>query len=71
MVCTIRPEKDKPNQTRITAGGNLLNNYPGETSTNMAGLELIRIYWQSELSTKNEKIPQEVIDEYDPNPESK
>ena len=44
-VCTVRPEKDEPNRSRITAGGNLLHDYPGNTSTDTAGLELIKIHW--------------------------
>ena len=53
-VCTVRPEKDKPNRTRITTGGNLLE-YPGKTTTDTAGLELIKIHWQLVLSTENAK----------------
>ena len=43
-VCTVRPEKDEPNRSRITTGGNLLHDYPGNTSTDTAVLELIKIY---------------------------
>ena len=53
-VCTVRPEKDEPDQTRITAGGNLLD-YPGDTSTDTAGLVLIKMHWQSVLAKKNAK----------------
>lgn len=42
-VCTVRPEKEEENRTRVTAGGNLLD-YPGDTSTDTAGLELIKIH---------------------------
>ena len=50
-VCTYRPEKTEKNRTRITAGGNLLTDYPGEISTDTAGLELIKIHWNSVIST--------------------
>ena len=53
-VCTVRPEKEEPNRTRITAGGNLIN-YPGDTSTDTAGLELVKVHWQSVLSTPGSK----------------
>ena len=54
-VCTVRPKKDEPNRSRITAGGNLLHDYPGNVSTDTAGLELIKVHWQSILSTENAK----------------
>lgn len=36
---------DEPNCLRIIANGNLLTDYPGNTSTNTTGLELIQIHW--------------------------
>ena len=51
IVCSVRPEKDEPNRTRITAGGNLITDYPGETSTETASLETIKIHLNSVLST--------------------
>ena len=54
-VCTIRPEKDEKNRTRITAGGNLITAYPGNVSTETADLETIKIRWNSILSTPGVK----------------
>ena len=42
---------DDPNQTRITAGGNLITDYPDKTSTDSAGLETVKIHFNSVLST--------------------
>ena len=53
-VCTVRPEKEEQNQTRITIRGNLLD-YPGEKYTDTTGLELIKMHWQSVLSTRGAK----------------
>ena len=55
FVCTFRPEKAEQNRTRLTVGGNLITDYTGETSTDTAGLELIKLHWLSVLSTKNAK----------------
>lgn len=55
FVCTFRPEKAEQNRTRLTVGGNLITDYTGETSTDTAGLELIKLHWLSVLSTKDAK----------------
>jgi hypothetical protein len=55
VVCTVRPEKDEMNRTRITAGGNLITDYPGDVSTETAGLETVKIHWNSVLSTPGAK----------------
>jgi hypothetical protein len=55
FICTFRPEKTEQNSTRLTVGGNLITDYTGETSTDTAGLELIKLHWLSVLSTKNAK----------------
>jgi len=54
-VCSVRPEKEEKNRTRITAGGNLITDYPGNVSTETAGLETIKIHWNSVLSTPGAK----------------
>ena len=54
-VCTVQPKKDEPNRSRITAGGNLLHDDPGNVSTDTTDLELIKMHWQSVLSTENAK----------------
>lgn len=50
FVCTVRPEKDEPNRTRLTLGGNLIN-YPGDCGTPTADLLLVKILLNSVIST--------------------
>ena len=54
-VCTYCPDKAEPNRTRFTAMGNLITDYKGEFSTETGGLELIKMHWNSALSTKKAK----------------
>ena len=55
IVCSVCPEKEEPNRTRITTGGNLVTDYPGPTSMETAGLETVKIHWNSVLSTPGAK----------------
>jgi hypothetical protein len=55
FVCTFRPEETEQNRTPLTVGGNLITDYTGKTSTDTAGLELIKLHWLSVLSTHNAK----------------
>ena len=56
IVCENRPQKpESPNRTRITACGNLITDYPGNVSTDTAGLETIKIHWNSTILTPKEK----------------
>ena len=48
----IYPEKSKPNQTQITAGGDQLD-YHGNVSTHTASMETIKTHWNSVVSTPN------------------
>ena len=50
IVCTVQPEKEETNQTRITCGGNLILNYPGDVSTETASLETFKIHLNSVIS---------------------
>ena len=50
MVCDIRPQKEETHRLRMTAGGDILD-YSGDNSTESAGLETIKINWNSVLST--------------------
>jgi hypothetical protein len=50
-LCEVRPEKDDPNRTRITLGGNCIC-YPGDVGTNTALLELLKLLLNSVLSWK-------------------
>ena len=56
VVVDYRPQKDDPNRVRITAGGNLIKDYPGELTTHTADLTTSKILWNSVLSTKNAKF---------------
>jgi hypothetical protein len=50
----FRPEKDDPNRTRITAGGDQLD-YDGETATQSASMVTIKVHWNSVLSDLDAK----------------
>ena len=49
VVCEVHPDKDDPDRTRITIGGNRIC-YPGGVSTNTALLELVKLLLNSVLS---------------------
>jgi hypothetical protein len=49
VVCEVRPDKDDPNRTRITIGGNRIC-FPGNIGTNTALLELVKLLLNSVLS---------------------
>jgi hypothetical protein len=52
FVCTIRPQKDEPERTRLTVGGNLVD-YPGRTSTPTADMTTWKLQVNDILSTPN------------------
>eukprot|EP00956_Cyclotella_meneghiniana_P014140 scaffold21040_cov41-Cyclotella_meneghiniana.AAC.5 len=56
IVIDYRPQKADPNRVRITAGGNLIQDYPGELTTQTADLTTSKIMWNSVLSTKGAKF---------------
>lgn len=49
VVCEVRPQKDDPNRTRITIGGNRIC-YPGDTGTKTGSLELVKTLLNSVIS---------------------
>jgi hypothetical protein len=51
VVCEVCPEKDDPDSTHITIGGNRIC-YPGYVGTNTALLELVKLLLNSVLSRK-------------------
>jgi hypothetical protein len=51
VVCEVCPEKDDPNLTWITIGGNRIC-YPGDVGTNIMSLELLKLLLNSVLSQK-------------------
>ena len=50
FVCTVRPEKDEKNRTRLTVGGDRIN-YPGEVATPTAEMLVAKILFNSVIST--------------------
>ncbi len=50
-VVDHRPQKEDPNQIRITAMGNLVS-YKGELSVRTADINTAKIHWNSVISTK-------------------
>lgn len=56
IVIDYRPQKADPNRVRITAGGNLIKDYPGELTTRTADLTTSKILWNSILSTEGAKF---------------
>jgi hypothetical protein len=55
VVCEVRLEKDDPNRTQITIGGNCIC-YPGNVGTNTASLELLKILLNSVLLQKGARV---------------
>jgi hypothetical protein len=55
VVCEIRPQKDDPNRTRITIGGNRID-YPGDTGTKTGSLEVVKLTLNDTLSTPNARF---------------
>ena len=55
IVCTYRSEKNDPNRTRITMGGNLVN-YPNDCGTPTADLLTVKLMLNSIISTPNAKF---------------
>eukprot|EP00804_Cyclotella_cryptica_P007211 CCRYP_009751-RB/>CCRYP_009751-RB protein AED:0.29 eAED:0.25 QI:0/-1/0/1/-1/1/1/0/612 len=56
IVIDFRPQKSDPNRVRITAGGNLIKDYPGKLTTRTADLTTSKILWNSVLSTKGARF---------------
>ena len=55
VVCEVHLEKDDPDRTRITIGGNRIC-YPGDVGTNTASLELVKLLLNSVLSRKDARF---------------
>ena len=49
--CTYRPKQSEPNQTQFPTMENFNTDYTGEISTEVAGLEVIKMYLNSILLT--------------------
>jgi len=50
LVCTYRPEKEDPNRTRLTVGGNRIV-YPGDVSTPTVEMMTVKMHLNSVIST--------------------
>ena len=55
IVCTVRPEKEDPNRTRICVMGNLIN-HPGDNGTPTADLLTVKMLLNSVVSTPGAKF---------------
>ena len=55
FVCMVRTEKDEPNRTRATFGGNLMH-YPYDVGTPTANLLLIQIFLNSVITIKGARF---------------
>ena len=55
FVCDVRPQKAEPNRTRLTIGGDRIN-YPGEVGTPTADMLLVKILFNSVISTDGAKF---------------
>ena len=55
IVCNERPEKQDPDQTRITMGGDRIN-YPGDCGTPTADLISVKLLLNSIISTQHAKF---------------
>ena len=53
-VATYRPEKKDPNRTLLTVGGNRIM-YPGDVSTPMVEITMVKMYLISVITTKGTK----------------
>ncbi len=55
FVCTVQPEKAKPNQMRFTVGGDRIN-YPGAVATPTAEMLVAKMLFNSVISTKDARF---------------
>ena len=55
VVCKVRPQKEDPNRTRITIGGNRIC-YPGDTATRTGSVELVKLQVNSVISMKDARF---------------
>jgi hypothetical protein len=55
FVCTVRPDKAEPNQMRFTVGGDRIN-YPGKVATPTAEMLVVKMLFNSVISTKGARF---------------
>jgi hypothetical protein len=68
VVCEVRPDKDDPDCTHITIGGNHIC-FPGNVGTNTTLLELVKLLLNSVLSQKGIDLKNFYLDTPMPDPE--
>ena len=54
-MCDVRPQKAEPNRTRLTVGGDRIN-YPGDCGTPTADMLLVKILFNSIISTEGARF---------------
>jgi len=54
FTCDLRPHKKETHRTRLTMGGDRIN-YPGDVGTPTADMTLVKIFFNSVISTKGAK----------------
>jgi hypothetical protein len=55
FVCTVRPDKAEPNQTRFTIGGDRIN-YPGKVTFLTAEILVAKMLFNSVIFTKGARF---------------
>jgi len=55
FVCDVKPTKAEPNRTRLTVGGDRIN-YPNDCRTPTADMLLVKLLFNSVISTKGAKF---------------
>ena len=55
VVCEVKPQKEDPNRTRITAAGSQIC-YPGDVGTPTGSLDLVKHIINSVLSCRNARF---------------
>ena len=55
FICTVRPDKAEPNQTRFTVGGDRIN-FLGEVATLTAEMLVAKMLFNSVISTKGARF---------------
>ena len=55
ICCNLRPEKEDPYRVRITVGGDRIN-YPFDVGTPTADMQLVKLLFNSVISTPNAKF---------------
>ena len=63
FVCEIKPNKKETHRTRLTAGGDRIN-YPEDVGTPTADMMLVKILFNSIISTKNARCVMADIKDY-------